>query len=808
MSSVLNRYFKLIVRYRVAVVVTSILLSTVMAFQAKDLKVIIDADKILPPDHPYTIGAHKISEVFGLKYSLVIGVTPRSGDAYQEEVADAVKSITGQLAKTPGVIPGNILSFAARKAKSIQGESEGLTVRPLLPSRPWSPEKLAAMRKAIEETPLYQNALVSGDGRTAAIVAEYRPDPAGFRAIMANVEPILKPYREHLDVSVSGHMGIMAATEKFSDRMAVLLPVAIMAIAILLYAAFGSWQALVLPLLTGVLALAISTGVMGMTGIPLDVFNAITPILILAVVTGHAVQLLKRYFDEYESQRGEQVDSSISNCSECDLPASVRPEPVEVLGRTVNVVRQAHHERSNVKASHEAIVSSLTSMSPITFSAGLAAALGFFSLTIFDIETVWIFGALTGMGILVGLVLEFTFVPALRAMLPPPERPAQARLGKLLGNLADRLGQFGLNHPGAVLLGAALLAALAAAGASSVAVNNSNKNNIAVSNEVRKQDAFLNRQFGGTNTIYLMLDGGQPDAVKTPEFMNLLDRLQHEAETFPQIGKTVSMASHIKRLYQAFNGGQPAFYVIPEKKETIAELLMLYSLSGDPSDFDMFVDQDYRRASVVIYSRSDSSVELTPLVERLKAVAGSKAELSIGGSVPEAVGLSEVMVHDKLLNIAQIIAVVFAVAALVFRSFVAGALVVLPVVFAVLVNFGVMGITGIPLNIPTALCSAMSVGIGADYAIYLLYRTRQEAAHSLPQAIANAVRSAGAACLFVALAIALGYSVLMLSYDFYPHVWIGLMVGLAMLVSVLATLIVLPAALMKFQPSFIGGKNE
>lgn len=782
MPSILNRYFNLIVRYRVAVVVISILLSAVMAFQAKDLKVIIDADKILPPDHPYTIGAHKISDVFGLKYSLVIGVTPKSGDAYQEEVADAVKSITDQLAKTPDVISGNILSFAARKAKSIQGESEGFTVRPLLPARPWTPEKLAAMRKAIEKTPLYQNALVSGDGRTAAIVAEYRPDPAGFRAIMANVEPILKPYRAHLDISVSGHVGILAATENFSDRMAILLPVAILVIGILLYAAFGSWQALVLPLLTGVLALAISTGVMGMAGIPLDVFNAITPILILAVVTGHAVQLLKRYFDEYEVLRSTWAGNTST---------------LSLQGRG----------RGSVEASHEAIVSSLTSMSPITLSAGLAAALGFFSLTIFDIQTVWIFGVLTGMGILVGLVLEFTFVPALRAMLPPPERVAQARLGKSLGNLAGRFGQLGVNHPSRVLLGAVLIAGVAVAGASRVAVNNSNKNNIAASNEVRKQDAFLNRQFGGTNTIYLMLDGGQADAVKAPEFMNLLDRLQREAETFPQIGKTVSMANHIKRLYQAFNGGQPAFYVVPEKKETIAELLMLYSLSGDPSDFDMFVDQNYRKASVVIYSKSDSSIELTPLVERIKAVVGNKAELSIGGSVPEAVGLSEVMVHDKLLNIAQIIAVVFVVAALVFRSLAAGALVVLPVIFSVLVNFGVMGVAGIPLNIPTALCSAMSVGIGADYAIYLLYRAKQETAQTLPQTIANAVGSAGAACLFVALAIALGYSVLMLSYDFYPHVWIGLMVGLAMLVSVLATLIVLPAALMKFQPSFIRVKN-
>ena len=45
-----------------------------------------------------------------------------------------------------------------------------------------------------------------------------------------------------------------------------------------------------------------------------------------------------------------------------------------------------------------------------------------------------------------------------------------------------------------------------------------------------------------------------------------------------------------------------------------------------------------------------------------------------------------------------------------------------------LVNFGLMGLTGIPLNIATSLISAMAVGIGADYAIYLIYRFREELA--------------------------------------------------------------------------------
>jgi predicted RND superfamily exporter protein len=45
------------------------------------------------------------------------------------------------------------------------------------------------------------------------------------------------------------------------------------------------------------------TGFMGVLGQPLDIFNSPTPILILAVAAGHAVQLLNRYYEEYEALR-------------------------------------------------------------------------------------------------------------------------------------------------------------------------------------------------------------------------------------------------------------------------------------------------------------------------------------------------------------------------------------------------------------------------------------------------------------------------------------------------------------------------
>ena len=74
-------------------------------------------------------------------------------------------------------------------------------------------------------------------------------------------------------------------------------------IGLLHYEAFRTKQGFILPLVTAIMAVLWGTGFMGVLGQPLDIFNSPTPILILAVAAGHAVQLLKRYYEEYEALR-------------------------------------------------------------------------------------------------------------------------------------------------------------------------------------------------------------------------------------------------------------------------------------------------------------------------------------------------------------------------------------------------------------------------------------------------------------------------------------------------------------------------
>ena len=97
-----------------------------------------------------------------------------------------------------------------------------------------------------------------------------------------------------------------------------------------------------------------------------------------------------------------------------------------------------------------------------------------------------------------------------------------------------------------------------------------------------------------------------------------------------------------------------------------------------------------------------------------------------GGELGQAAANNETVVRHKLENMVQIAAVIFVLSALVFRSFVAGLLVLAPLVCAVLVNLGVMGWIGSWLSFATASYTSMGVSLGADFAIYLLFRLREE----------------------------------------------------------------------------------
>ena len=772
----MQRYIEWIIRYRFVVITLTLMITIAAVIQVKNLNIVIDPNTMLPQSHPYVTASNQVEKIFGSKYVVMVGITPKEGDIYQPVVLEKIQRMTAAFLKAPGVVKENLLSLSSRRAKNIAGTEEGLDVKPLMADAPTTAAQFTELRGAIEKNPVYLNSIVSADAKTTAILVEFKDGPGGFRAIMDKVEAVVEHERDsRVEINIGGIPSFLARIEIYSERIAFLFPIAILVLSLVLFEAFRTKQGLILPLLTAGLAVAWGVGVMGASGIPMDVFNTATPILILAVATGHAVQLLKRYYEEYFHLR-------------------------ETTGLSPKA------------ANNQAVISSLVRVGPVMIAAGVVASLGFFSLAIFKISTVRTFGIFTGIGILAALTLEMTFIPALRSILAPPSdiEGKREQKGRIWDEVTNAIANWvtGTSRR-RVYWGVFIFVIICFVGASRVMVDNSTKSSFSPDLIFETDDTTLNDRLGGTNTMYLLIEGASDDAIKNPKTLHAIEELQRFLENQPYVGKTLSLADFIMRMNQAMHEDDPAYYKIPDSQELISQYLLLYSMSGEPGDFDSYVDYGYRSANLTVFLKTDSSAYVEQLIKKIHAFTAlhfdKNVHIGIGGSVPQGAALNEVMVYGKILNILQITVVVFIMSSLIFRSLVAGILVLLPLLVAVLAIFGLMGWSGIPLNITTALISAMAVGIGADYAIYLIYRLREELIKGSDEitAVRKVMGTAGQAILFVAISVSAGYGVLLLSFGYNVHKWLAILIAEAMLISSLSALLLIPALILTFRPDFI-----
>jgi uncharacterized protein len=562
----------------------------------------------------------------------------------------------------------------------------------------------------------------------------------------------------------------------YTRRVGVLFVVALAMIGYLHYRAFRTLQGMIIPLVTALMGVVWALGLMGVIHAPMDPWNIMTPILLLAIGAGHSVQILKRYYEEYQRARSSYPD-----------------------------LAPAEHNRI-------AVIEATTKVGAVMLAAGAIASLSFFSLVAFGLQSIRNFGLCTAFGILAALIVEMTFIPAVRALMAPPsaQQTERERHKEFFDAWLERLAQvFRAKREGPILWIFGVLIAVAALGVTRLQVGNNLGAQFFESNAPVRGFRLADSRLAGTRVIQVLVEGNAPDVIKNPEVLKRMDQLSAFIAKQPlPVGKVVSLVDVLKQMSRVISNDERAA-TLPESPEAVAQFLLLYSMSGDEDDLSRLVDHDFQRAVITAYLRTDDFRMMKAMTVAVQAEAkrlfeGLPATASVGGGVTNAIALNERMVEGKTRNLIQIALLVVIITALLLRSLTGGLLVLLPLATAALVNLGLMGWTGILLSMGTAAISAMAIGIGADYAVYFLFRVREEIPRTgdLREATAVALTTSGKAIAYVASAVAGGYLCLALS-GFKVHVLLGVLVALTMVVSSVATVAFLPAVVVRLAPKFL-----
>jgi predicted RND superfamily exporter protein len=148
-------------------------------------------------------------------------------------------------------------------------------------------------------------------------------------------------------------------------------------------------------------------------------------------------------------------------------------------------------------------------------------------------------------------------------------------------------------------------------------------------------------------------------------------------------------------------------------------------------------------------------------------------------------------------------AAVFLCSIVAFRSFTAGFLVLVPLIIGNVITFAVMALAGVGLFIYTLPVSALGIGVGVDYSLYILTRLREECHEgNFRDAFAATFKTSGRAVVFTSLTVTAGVTALCFSEMRFQAI-LGIMLGVIMMANMFSSMFVLTALVAVVKPKFI-----
>jgi predicted RND superfamily exporter protein len=313
---------------------------------------------------------------------------------------------------------------------------------------------------------------------------------------------------------------------------------------------------------------------------------------------------------------------------------------------------------------------------------------------------------------------------------------------------------------------------------------------------------IANKYFGGTKNIGIMFEGD----IKNPEILKKMDYYEQELEKIPEIGSVTSIATMIRIMSRAINdSGDKLYDKIPDSREAVAQYLELYSIGGDPEDFEEFVDFDYTKALILIQYKADNLKTINKILDKINRLLGKDKNLSvIGGISLIDKDLSQAIATGQRNSLIFAFFAIMILLMIIFKSKIAGLIGSIPLLFTLISTFGLMGWVGIELNIVTALLSSISIGLGVDYTIHIFWRIKSElkTSNSYSQAIVTSLTTTGRGIIINAFSVIVGFSILFLSA--FPLIQsFAFLIIVSILLCLFSALILIPAICILAEPKFL-----
>ncbi|MFA5302431.1 MAG: MMPL family transporter [Bacteroidales bacterium] len=738
----MNRFAEGIVKFKWLIIIAVTGLTVFFSYQAKDLHINADIISSLPDDDPAARLYKEIGTQFGGNDMGMIVL--ETDDVFKAEVIQHIKQITDSLKYTNGVSTVTSLT----NILDIKSSEWGIEIGKLVDEYdlPVEQSQLDSLKKYVFSKEMYKGAVVSEDGTATAIMFTLLPDE-DKQAVAKEIKDKI----EALDLPETIYFGGLPMMMNDINDLIVsdiiwLIPIVFLVIAIILLLSFKSFRGVLLPLLIAGIAVIWTMGLMALTGYELTIISNIIPVVLLAVGSAY----------------------------------------------TIHVLNSINHNKHTDRK--QALVQALGYILVPVILAAVTTAIGFVSF-VFGAYLTMIkdFGIFTAVGTLIALILSLFFVPALISGLSMYRKKAvtenEEKQTLLTHKILLPLVNFLFKHPKYTLTGWGVLLMLCIGGITLIKTSVNMADYFKKDNPTRVAEDVMQKKFGGSLPVFVVFEGD----MQNPEVLKMMIRTEHFMKEDPNIEITQSVADLIEQMNDAMGEGKK----IPDDKAKIEQLWFL--LDGQEV-MPQLVNDDLSKG--IIQSKfasvdsKDIEVFTAKMTRFIEENPNEHCNIELTGMPSVYVKLNSSLINSQYNSLLIAIFMVVLIVGLMLRSATKGIFAAIPVVATIIVLFGFMGITGIPLDIATVLVASIALGIGIDYSIHVItgFNKHLISHGNAEKAIEETILLSGKAVIINVISVSAGFLILLFS-QIVPLQNFGLLIAISMFGSGFGALTLLPVIL-------------
>ena len=773
MQSFIDSLPERLFRLRTPILILVTLVTLGFATQIPALRITTDFEGLLPQQNPFIKVHNEIRGLFGGANVLTVAVEVKDGTIFTNANLAAIDRVTKAIDNLPGVNHNLVSSITHRTARFISLTEEGsvrseVYYNPAL--GPMTDEQLAVMKAKVLIDPRVFGLTVSPNLKAALVKAQFVDGALDYLGIFQGLQDIrAKENTAGVRIHATGQPALIGWVYSYLPQSLTVFAYTAAIVLGLLIVYFRRFYGVLLPLVGISVSTIWGLGWIVLLGYHLDPLMLVIPFLIAARSMSHGIQIVERWYQEL-ARLGDGPKAAQATLNEMFHPGA--------LGITCD-------------------------------------AIGLVLLTTGSVRINFELGVFTALWAVCGMLNVLVFIPLLLSILPTPKTTA-ARHGKLQAILTElghgvshRINAISITTIGAILV----MAAIAASGKITIGESEPGSPLLYRNHDYNLSSTAVNDLFPGSEQLLLVAKADHPGGLKEPEAMKAIEAFNTYMQLDPELGGVKSVPTLVRQVNKLIHNGDQRWEQLPKDAQLMGGVLFAYMASSPiPGILNDFITPDYSKANLALFYKDhkgetvDRAIAMATEGARMVAALSKGVTIELAGGV---LGVTAAVNHDVFLDNLHVIPMVFllicGLVGYTYRAWQAGLLMFGAMLIPTALTYAYLSLNGIGLNINTVPLISVGLGIGIDYAIYMIDRIRDELHEhaNVKAAIGRSVASTGRAVACTVTTLVGGIVAWVFISDLRFQADAAKLLIFMILVCAVTAMVFVPAWIATFRPRFI-----